>query len=292
MRRHQKGSQPILPSSRSGGVKLPSSSSSKPVPNLSWIIVLLFSCCISFYAGAWMAWTISPPKEDCNNNSSSESAPSRVLTNNIPANNDKASCDCTDICLSAVLGGQGELAHRLEGKLDAILETKAEQALESKCPKCSSSGGKGGSKSSSSSSSNSNKISHFAKGLITVNRKDLFDTYDFGVPMNSNAENEDILMLYNTQGSLPSDPQLSTAAKLSLAGNSEIPHMGSVLDATANCDQMNVIFVESPERNHQQCMAVVGGQYQGYHIQRWMRLVGEGSKGIVQKSAPLRVTGR
>lgn len=130
-----------------------------------------------------------------------------------------------------------------------------------------------------------NSVSHFANGLVTINRKDMFDTYDFGVPINSGAENEDILMIYDSTRALPSDKDIAHAAQYS----DDIPHVSAV-DATANCETMNVMFVKNPGRR--QCMAIVGGQYQGYHIQRWMRLVGSGAHGKIDASVPLKQVSR
>lgn len=135
----------------------------------------------------------------------------------------------------------------------------------------------------------SRKLSHWANGLISVNRKDMFDTYDFGVPMNHpNAENEDILMLYNEHRALPTDRSLSRLAEY----NGDIPQTSAKV-ATENCDTMSVVFIKNPDpRNNRQCIALVGGQYQGYHVQRYQRLIGEGAQGKTDSSAPLRVTSR
>ena len=134
----------------------------------------------------------------------------------------------------------------------------------------------------------SSKLSKWAAGLVSINRKDLFDTYDFGVPMDPGAEKEDVLMLYNEHKALPSDRSLSRASEY----NGDIPHTNAK-EATANCDTMSVVFIKNPDsRRVSQCVALVGGQYQGYHVQRWQRLIGEGSKGKTDRNAPLRVTSR
>ncbi len=134
----------------------------------------------------------------------------------------------------------------------------------------------------------SSKLSHWASGLVSVNRKDLFDKHDFGVPMSAGADKQDVLMLYNEKRAMPNDRSVSRAAE----HNGDIPHT-SAMEATENCDTMNVVFIRNPEsRTLRQCVALVGGQYQGYHVQRWQRLTGEGSKGITNRTAPLRVTSR
>lgn len=126
-------------------------------------------------------------------------------------------------------------------------------------------------------------VSHFANGLARVGHKELFDQYDFGVPMSDRAHKQDALILYDSQSSLPSDKNV--AAQL----NGEIPRL-SAKDATENCDVMNAMFIENPARaRSRQCLAIVGGQYQSYHIQRWMRLNGEEKP---DSNEPLQLVGR
>lgn len=213
-----------------------------------------------------MAWTWASPQqqEGCIENSASSTS--------------SASSDCTDICLNAVLGGRGDLARKLDGKLDSMVRVRVEKALETECP----------------SSSNSkwskrfpNTLNHFANGLISVNRKDMFEEYDFGVPMNGNAENEDILMLYDSREALPSVSSLAAAASF----NGDIPQADATT-ATLNCDTISAIFVKNYSKKVRQCLAIVGGQYQGYHVQRWARIVGEGKHATFDRSAHLRMTGR
>ena len=131
-----------------------------------------------------------------------------------------------------------------------------------------------------------NSVAHFANGLVRVNRKDIFQTHDFGVPIDADGENQEVLLLYDSKKALPSDKNIAHAAQF----NEDIPLL-SAADATANCDAMNVMFVKNPG-SIRQCMAIVGGQYQGYHIQRWMRVVGEGPKGKIDPHVPLKIVGR
>jgi len=131
------------------------------------------------------------------------------------------------------------------------------------------------------------KLSHWAAGLVSINRKDLVDTYDFGVPMDSGAENQNVLMLYNEKKAMPNNRTLSRAAE----NNGDIPQT-TAKEATENCVAMSVVFIKNPDSRIGQCVALVGGQYQGYHVQRWQRLIGEGSKGKTDRSAPLRLTSR
>lgn len=129
-------------------------------------------------------------------------------------------------------------------------------------------------------------LSHFLNGAVTVNRQKLFDAFDFGVPISDNASYQNTLILYDSTRSLPSDATMKAAAQ----NNGEIPEMDA-LDAMANCDAMNVIFIKSPIELRQ-CYVLVGGQYQGYHVQRWMRIEGEGAHGKVVPTAPLHQVSR
>jgi hypothetical protein len=126
-------------------------------------------------------------------------------------------------------------------------------------------------------------LNHFLNGAVRVSRKNLFDAFDFGVPMSENAENENALLLYDSREALPSDNDMKKAAYT----NEDIPEMNAI-EATANCDTMNVWFSKNPNKATRQCYVLVGGQYQSYHIQRWMRL------GVdkIDPSEPLRQVSR
>ncbi|KAL7522983.1 hypothetical protein ACHAWX_007733 [Stephanocyclus meneghinianus] len=105
--------------------------------------------------------------------------------------------------------------------------------------------------------------------------------------MSDGAQHENTLILYDSARALPSDESMRKAAQ----ANEDIPEMDA-LDATANCDTMNVIFLKNPQGYIRQCVALVGGQYQGYHVQRWMRIVGEGPHGEWDETAPLHQVSR
>lgn len=130
-------------------------------------------------------------------------------------------------------------------------------------------------------------LNHFLNGAVSVNRKNLFDAFDFGVPISDNASSQNTLILYDSTRALPTDTTIKNAA----TSNSDIPEMDA-LDATANCDAMNVLFIKNPASGLRQCYALVGGQYQGYHVQRWMRIEGEGAHGKVNANSPLHQVSR
>jgi hypothetical protein len=129
-------------------------------------------------------------------------------------------------------------------------------------------------------------LSHFLSGAVAVNRQKLFDAFDFGVPISDMASTQNTLILYDSVRSLPSDNTMADAAQ----SDGEIPEMDA-LSATENCDAMSALFIKSPPKLRQ-CYALVGGQYQGYHVQRWMRIEGEGTHGQVNAKAPLHQVSR
>jgi hypothetical protein len=99
--RHHNGSKPLLPSSRGN----PQQHQKQTVGTTTWIIFLVFSSCISFYVGVWVAWSIQPPGGD--------SAAVGSVKND-------ASSD--ELCLSAINGGGGELGKRVGDALQLKID--------------------------------------------------------------------------------------------------------------------------------------------------------------------------
>lgn len=130
-------------------------------------------------------------------------------------------------------------------------------------------------------------LNHFANGLIKVSKDDMMSTFDFGVPPNPYSKDKDVLILYNTARALPNDKQLAAAANL-MNGHSALP-FANATTATENCDTLNVILTDNPG-NTRQCFALIGGQFQSYHIQRWMRR-GDNYGGL-KSEEPLKFTSR
>ena len=58
----------------------------------------------------------------------------------------------------------------------------------------------------------------------------------------------------------------------------------SVEDATKNCDQLHVVLAQPEGNKRKQCLAVMG-QYESFHVQKFMRLPAE-KKGPVDSSLP------
>ena len=136
-------------------------------------------------------------------------------------------------------------------------------------------------------------ISHFAVGLARVSKVDLMNVYDFGVPINPDSHGMDAIVLYNAIESLPSDEGVARAVRRAegstTANDASPPPLLSAHTATENCDTMNVVLTNNPG-NTRQCLVLVGGQYQSYHVQRWARRPDE--NGPLDPGMSLKLTSR
>ena len=112
-----------------------------------------------------MAWSISPQHNDCNSNTNPTISSTEPL-------------QCEDTCLNAArAGSQGDT---LSKKLDLIFEEKIDKI----CPgrsndKTNTQNSKGG---SSSSKRFAKSLQHWIQGMVQINREDLFNKFDFGMP--------------------------------------------------------------------------------------------------------------
>ena len=70
----------------------------------------------------------------------------------------------------------------------------------------------------------------------------------------------DALMIYNTEKAMPTGTN---------ANSQDLPLL-SATKATENCETMNVVFTNNPGPS-KQCLALIGSQYQSYHVHRYMR---------------------
>ena len=225
---------------------------------VTWILIVLCSSFFSFYVGIWTAIQASNCNPTAAGNTSGKPTvvdveDRKLINNNSPLN-----------CLS------DEELHR---KVDALAKQKVKAQLEDLCKKLEPAPSRslGAETLPKPGVSNlfSKTISHFAQGLVRVNKNDLMTTFDFGVPPNAattaDQENYDALILYNTQKSLPTDKKVAQYTD----PTKPLPIL-SASAATENCDTMNVVLMDNPS-NTRQCFALIGGQYESYHIQRWMR---------------------
>jgi hypothetical protein len=126
-------------------------------------------------------------------------------------------------------------------------------------------------------------LGKFASGMSRVNRDQFATQFDMGVPLDqSDRGNQEVLILYGHGSALPKNNSDMEAAKSS----GQVPLIDSVDQAVENCEHLHVILTSNGRKK--QCLAVMG-QYEAFHIQKWMRLP---EKGPVNSSAPLRLVNR
>ncbi|KAL7537354.1 hypothetical protein ACHAWF_005735 [Thalassiosira exigua] len=137
-------------------------------------------------------------------------------------------------------------------------------------------------------------ISKIASGASLISKNDFLSKFDYGIPKppskrdhESDPGKDDVLLLYSTEKALP-DVSTGVVYTNEDGNDASIPHM-SAQDATKNCGGLNVIFTETRGDVHQ-CIAIVGN-YESYHIQRWLRISPDsGSK--MDEKLPLAAVGR
>jgi hypothetical protein len=114
-----------------------------------------------------------------------------------------------------------------------------------------------------------NTMQKFANGIGRINKDKLNELFDFGNPLNTGkgTGQEDALIIYHSKGAIPTDESL--AHSVTFDDGNGIPLLDAQT-ATENCDAMNVVFTANPG-NTRQCTALIGN-YESYHIQRWMRV--------------------
>jgi len=141
-------------------------------------------------------------------------------------------------------------------------------------------------------SSNNNRrfpttMNKFANGIARVNKDKLDEFFDFGNPLSKGkGGEEDALIIYHSKGAIPKDE--SVAHSVSFDDGNGIPLLDPQT-ATENCDAMNVVFTANPG-NTRQCTALIGN-YESYHIQRWMR-VDTVKTTAIDPSLPLQLVSR
>lgn len=103
----------------------------------------------------------------------------------------------------------------------------------------------------------------------------------------SDPGKDDVIILYGGKSSLPSTNKEATTSITDL--ESTPPNL-SAQEATANCGGLNVIFTDTHD-GLDQCIAIVGN-YESYHIQRWMRIDGRRAGSKLDPHQPLYPVGR
>jgi Nucleotide-diphospho-sugar transferase len=136
-----------------------------------------------------------------------------------------------------------------------------------------------------------NQVADLVVGMGRIPRDDFATTFDMGVPLDATSEqNAEVLLFYATEQALPknSDP---FAAVEAMQPGVAAPLL-SATTATENCDFLHVILTDH-SRKRRQCLALFG-QYEAFHIQKWMRLP-TGDKinnGKLNASLPLTLVNR
>ena len=138
-------------------------------------------------------------------------------------------------------------------------------------------------------------MGNIVTGMSRVNRDEFANQFDMGVPLDpSTTGNRDVLLLYSGAHALPSTTSNPFIQHQMMYAGSEIPMLSSVDEATENCDNLHVVLTH-PQRD-KQCIAIMG-QYEAFHIQKYMRLPEEGSKDgangkKLDSNLPLRIVNR
>jgi hypothetical protein len=128
-------------------------------------------------------------------------------------------------------------------------------------------------------------VSQYMAGAVRIEKDDFITKFDYGIPMDKGkSHNSEVLLFYNTPKSLPSKDSIQKVAQMETGHGLELL---PVDQATQNCDTMNIINLSNPG-NTRQCLAVVGN-YESYHMQRWMRVP---ERGPIDASKPFRAVSR
>ena len=87
-------------------------------------------------------------------------------------------------------------------------------------------------------------VSHFASGLARVGHQDLFEEHDFGVPLSDKADRQDVLILYDSKKSLPSDKYVESKWRAWYNGTmcAQISFLHQLLTLCRFCCILNNIF--------------------------------------------------
>ena len=122
-------------------------------------------------------------------------------------------------------------------------------------------------------------MSKLFAGMARVDREAFFDSFDIGVPKDDPINgNEEVLLLYSNADALPTNT----------SGN--VMPLLSPQDATQHCHTLKVVLTEPNKQK--ECIALVG-QWETYHVHKWMRLPpGKGPKFTIDEANPLRYVSR
>jgi hypothetical protein len=128
---------------------------------------------------------------------------------------------------------------------------------------------------SASSTSMPGTMNNLIVGMGRVNRDEFFKKYDLGVPVDpSQTGNEDIMLLYSPK-SLPKPWDALEGTQ-----DTMIP-LYNATEGTENCQVMKMILTEPKKEQH--CIAIMG-QWESYHVHKWMRLAANDETGKIVKN--------
>ena len=114
----------------------------------------------------------------------------------------------------------------------------------------------------------------FASGMHLVDREDFAGAFDTGVPLDpSGFGNDRVLLLYSDPSAFPSGGEKTSKSPVV-----------SARDATANCNNLHIVYTQTGRKK--QCVALMG-QYESYHLHRFMRVDKTEKRGAVDPSLPL-----
>ena len=119
--------------------------------------------------------------------------------------------------------------------------------------------------------------------MARVDRDEFAKAFDLGVPLDaSSVGNSEVLVMYSQPASL------SNVSAKEAAGHGEMPLL-SVDEATVHCETLNIILMEP--RRKRQCTAIMG-QWESYHLHKYMRLPPDNIRTGVNLNLPLRKVAR
>ena len=120
-------------------------------------------------------------------------------------------------------------------------------------------------------------------GAVRTNRDEFAKTFDLGVPLDPSVDgNSEVLLFFNHPKSV------SKVSSRESAAQGDIPLL-SVEDATVHCETLKIVLTEP--RRKGQCMAIMG-QWESYHIHKYMRLPPDNIRTGINVSLPLRHVAR
>ena len=124
-------------------------------------------------------------------------------------------------------------------------------------------------------------VGDLVSGVGFVDREAFATRFDMGVPLDeSKTGNEKVILLYSHAQALPS-----------LDSDNRTFHYQTEIDeATKNCENLHVVLTHTNRKR--QCVALMG-QYESFHIQKFMRLPPDGaSEKRLDMKYPLRLVNR